>query len=83
MQLAYGMGWLIYDYRGKKLISHGGMIDGFRVQITFLPDEDLGVAVLCNLHETRMTQALTNSLVDLYTRAECEGLERLLPESAG
>ena len=60
------MGWLVYDYRGKKVISHGGMIDGFRVQITFLPDEDLGVAVLCNLHETRMTQALTNSLIDLY-----------------
>jgi CubicO group peptidase (beta-lactamase class C family) len=70
VQLAYGMGWLIYDYRGKKVISHGGMIDGFRVQITFLPDDDLGVAILCNLHETKMTNALTNALVDLYTGLE-------------
>lgn len=67
VQLSYGLAWLVYDYRGKKVVSHGGMIDGFRIQITFLPDEDLGVAVLCNLHDTRMTQALTNTLVDLYT----------------
>jgi CubicO group peptidase (beta-lactamase class C family) len=70
VQLTYGLAWLIYDYRGKKMVSHGGMIDGFRVQITFLPDEDLGVAVLCNLHDTRMTQSLTNSLVDLIAGLE-------------
>jgi CubicO group peptidase (beta-lactamase class C family) len=72
VQLAYGLAWLVYDYRGKKVVSHGGMIDGFRVQITFLPDEDLGVAVLCNLHETRMTQALTSSLVDLFSGLEAK-----------
>jgi CubicO group peptidase (beta-lactamase class C family) len=66
VQLTYAMGWLVYDYRGKKVLSHGGMIDGFRVQLTFLPDENLGFAVLCNLHDTRMTAALTNSLIDLY-----------------
>ncbi len=65
-QLSYGMGWLIQDYRGKKVLSHGGMIDGFRVQLTFLPDENLGFAVLANLHDTRMNAALTNSLIDLY-----------------
>lgn len=66
VQLAYAMGWLAYDYRGKRVISHGGLVDGFRVQITFLPDDDLGVAVLCNLHETRMTLAITNGLIDHY-----------------
>ena len=66
VQLTYAMGWLSYDYRGKRVISHGGMIDGFRVQLTFLPDDDLGFAVLANLHDTRMTLALTNSLIDLY-----------------
>jgi len=42
------------------------MIDGFRVQITMLPNENLGIAVLANLQETRMNAALTNSLIDLY-----------------
>lgn len=66
VQLTYAMGWIVYDYRGKKVLSHGGIIDGFRVQLTFLPEEGAGFAVLCNLHETRMTAALTNSLIDLY-----------------
>jgi CubicO group peptidase (beta-lactamase class C family) len=66
VQLSYCLAWLVYDHRGKKVISHGGMIDGFRVQITMLPDENLGIAVLANLGETRMNAALTNSLIDLY-----------------
>lgn len=65
-QLSYCMGWLCYDHRGKKVLSHGGMIDGFRVQVTLLPGENLGVAVQANLQETRMNAAVTNALVDLY-----------------
>jgi len=66
VQLSYALGWLVYDHRGKKVISHGGMIDGFRVQITMLPGENLGIAVLANMQETRLNAALTNSLIDLY-----------------
>lgn len=65
-QLSYGMGWVVCDHRGKRVIAHGGMIDGFRAQITMLPEERLGIAVLNNLHETRMNQAATNTLIDLY-----------------
>jgi CubicO group peptidase (beta-lactamase class C family) len=69
-QLSYCMGWLCYDHRGKKVLSHGGMIDGFRVQVTLVPGENLGVAVLANLQETRMNAAVTNSLIDLYCGLE-------------
>jgi CubicO group peptidase (beta-lactamase class C family) len=72
VQLAYAMGWIVYDYRGKKVVSHGGMIDGFRVQLTFMPDDNLGFAVMCNLHDTRMTLALTNTLIDLYCGLEAK-----------
>jgi CubicO group peptidase (beta-lactamase class C family) len=69
-QLSYGLGWVVQDHRGKKLVLHGGQIDGFRVQITLLPDEKLGFVLLNNLHETRMNQAVTNSLIDLYCGLE-------------
>lgn len=65
-QLSYGLGWVVGDHRGKLVVAHGGQIDGFRVQITFLPEEKIGFAVLNNLHETRMNQAITNGLIDLY-----------------
>ncbi|HEY3789657.1 MAG TPA: serine hydrolase [Urbifossiella sp.] len=66
VQLSYGLGWVVADHRGKRVIAHGGQIDGIRVQITLLPDEKLGFAILNNLHETRMNQAVTNTLIDLY-----------------
>jgi hypothetical protein len=48
------------------VLGHGGLIDGFRIQITLVPDKDLGFAVLTNLHDTRMPMAVTNTLIDLY-----------------
>jgi CubicO group peptidase (beta-lactamase class C family) len=66
VQVSRGLGWIVSDHRGKKVVLHGGMYDGFRVQVTLLPDEKLGIAVLCNLHDTRFNAALTNSLIDLY-----------------
>ena len=63
-QVSYGMGWLIYDYRGKRVVAHGGMIDGFRTQITLLPEEKIGIAIVNNLHESKLNLALTLSIVD-------------------
>jgi len=65
-KLQYGLGWVLLDHRGKRVCTHGGQIDGFRVQVTLLPEEKLGFAILNNLHETRMNQALTNTLIDRY-----------------
>ncbi len=63
-QMSYGMAWVVHDYRGEQVLSHGGVIDGIRVQLTLVPKKKIGIAVLCNLHRTYMTQALTNSLLD-------------------
>lgn len=66
VQMTYAMGWVVNDYRGLKVIAHGGLIDGFRIQITLVPEKELGFAVLTNLHDTRMPMAATNTLIDLY-----------------
>ena len=68
--MSYGMGWTVQDYRGRLLVSHAGILDGFRAHFTLLPDglrEGWGLAVLSNLHATRMNMALSNTLVDLLT----------------
>ena len=64
--MSYAMGWVVNDYRGLKVVGHGGLIDGFRIQITLVPDKDLGFVVLTNLHDSRMPMAVTNALIDLY-----------------
>jgi CubicO group peptidase (beta-lactamase class C family) len=45
----YGFGWSVGDYRGHKLIGHGGGIHGFTTDIARFVDDKLTVIVLTNL----------------------------------
>ena len=69
--LTYGFGWIVQDYRGHKLVSHGGNIDGMSALISFLPKSDLGIVVLTNLNGTQAPQAVTLEVIDRFL-----GLER-------
>ena len=51
-EASYGMGFFIYAYRGHKHVSHGGNLDGFSLQLSFLPGDGIGVVVLTNLDGT-------------------------------
>jgi beta-lactamase class C len=44
----YSLGWRIYNYHGRQILYHGGYIRGYRAEIAFCPDEDLGIAFLQN-----------------------------------
>jgi len=46
---SYGLGLSITTYRGRKLVQHGGGIDGFISQMAWMPKERIGVVVLTNL----------------------------------
>jgi hypothetical protein len=74
------MGWVVHDYRGRLLLAHAGLIDGFRAQITLVPRERLGIVVLANLDQTRMNMALTNSLLDLLLGLPRKNWNQLLGE---
>ncbi|HKQ78155.1 MAG TPA: serine hydrolase [Blastocatellia bacterium] len=64
-QLSYGLGWFINDYRGHKLVMHGGTIDGFRASVMLVPKSKVGVAVVANLAGTQMPEATCYNIVDL------------------
>lgn len=64
MQMSYGLGWSVWDYRGRLVVSHGGETDGFTAQVALLPRERLGVVILSNASPTWLPQALRNSLFD-------------------
>jgi CubicO group peptidase (beta-lactamase class C family) len=49
----YGLGLGVTTYRGHKLVSHGGAIDGFTAQLALLPMDNLGVIVLANLNSDK------------------------------
>ena len=48
MLAGYGLGWFVGEYRGQRVLSHGGTAFGFTAEIAFLPEADLGFVVLTN-----------------------------------
>jgi CubicO group peptidase (beta-lactamase class C family) len=44
----YGYGWVFQDFRGYKIIGHGGGLHGFQSALGRQPDQKITVTVLCN-----------------------------------
>jgi CubicO group peptidase (beta-lactamase class C family) len=69
---AYGLGWFLGQYRGHRLLEHGGGIDGFLTECMLLPDDGIGVAVMTNTTSSAMTPVVAYRILD-----ELLGLEPL------
>ena len=61
---AYGLGWLIGQYRGHRLAEHGGGIDGFQTECMLLPDDGIGVAVMTNTSSSAMAPVVAYRVLD-------------------
>lgn len=44
----FGLGFLAGDYRGRRIISHGGAVYGYSTSLMMLPEEHLAAIVLAN-----------------------------------
>ncbi|MCM3901408.1 MAG: serine hydrolase [Pyrinomonadaceae bacterium] len=67
--LNYGLGWFLSDYSGRKLVEHGGAIDGMRAQVALIPEEKIGLVILTNLHGTALPVALMYRTFDAFLGA--------------
>jgi CubicO group peptidase (beta-lactamase class C family) len=63
---AYGLGWSLRDYKGRKLVSHGGALTGMLSMTMMVPDERLGVVVLTNQEEGGAMSAIVFHILDHY-----------------
>jgi CubicO group peptidase (beta-lactamase class C family) len=64
--MAYALGWVLEDYRGRLIIWHNGGIDGMLSHQGFLPEENLGIVVLTNSDQNRLDAALFYRIVDSF-----------------
>lgn len=64
----YGLGWSISDYHGRKVISHGGGLDGMTSRVALMPEENLGLVVLTN-SESSLSTVISNKIFDVFLNA--------------
>lgn len=82
--LTYGLGLVIEDYHGHKVVMHDGDIDGMASAVGLIPDLHLGVVVLTNMDHADARNALLYHIFDRYLGLPPQGAEqRLLGMAAG
>jgi CubicO group peptidase (beta-lactamase class C family) len=65
-QASYGLGWVVEQYKGLRLIDHGGNTQGFTADLAFLPESNLGIVVLVNAaHSNNFNEAVRFRLLEL------------------
>jgi CubicO group peptidase (beta-lactamase class C family) len=62
----YGLGWLLQEYSGRRVISHTGGVNGFVTSVTLIPEESLGIIVLTNTDANSFYEALKWEIMDAY-----------------
>jgi CubicO group peptidase (beta-lactamase class C family) len=61
--LGSGLGWQIQDYRGCKIVSHGG---AWGAMVAMMPEQQAGVVVLSNLDLEYLASLLMYDIFDAY-----------------
>lgn len=63
---AYALGWNVRDYRGTKIVTHGGAVLGFQSVVTLIPSKNIGFAIELNSEDGEIALGLMYELLDHY-----------------
>lgn len=74
----YALGWRVYDYDGRRVIGHGGMVRGYRSFIMFDPELKTGVAAMWNSN-VKSPNGIQFEVMDMVYGYERRDWMRLLP----
>lgn len=65
----YALGWTVTDYRGHKIVTHGGGVYGGISTVVMIPDMGVGITVLTNAEEHYAAKAIAYRVLDHYLGA--------------
>lgn len=59
----YGYGFAVGEYKGNRIVSHGGAISGFLSDEAFIPEKDIYIVVLSNQASAKNPSEVTRAAV--------------------
>ena len=66
---AYALGWDVTDYRGVKIIEHGGAVFGVQTLVVLIPDRQVGFSLQINSEDGVVLKGMAYELLDHYLDA--------------
>ncbi|RYF88078.1 MAG: serine hydrolase [Chitinophagaceae bacterium] len=76
---AYGLGWDLFDYHGRKVVNHSGGLEGMISQVVMVPEEKLGFVVLTNT-DNSLPYALMYEITDRFLGEDGRDWSKVLLE---
>lgn len=64
----YALGWNVFDYQGRKIVTHSGGLDGMLSRTVLIPEENTGFVILTN-GESAAFNIMFNKMLDSFTGA--------------
>ena len=62
----YALGWNVQDYRGVKVVQHGGAVFGVLAFVVLVPERNLGISLQINSEDVEVMRGLGYELLDHY-----------------
>jgi len=66
MFYTYALGWDVQDYRGAKIVWHGGAVFGFLTAVVLIPEKQVGFSIEINSEDGEIIRGLMYELLDHY-----------------
>ncbi len=77
---AYGLGWSLMDYRGRKVVSHNGGYDGMISQTVIIPEENIGFVIVTNANSSLYYPMMYKTLDVLLNNPEVKDWSKMILE---
>lgn len=71
-KLDYALGLVVGEYRGLRIVEHGGSLGGYRADLLRFPDQRFSVIILSNLSSFNPSR-LARQVADIYLTDEFKG----------
>ena len=62
----YAIGWRVFNYKGLRAVHHGGGVRGYRSEMVFVPDANIGMVMLLNA-ESNLANDVVPAFLDHLT----------------
>jgi CubicO group peptidase (beta-lactamase class C family) len=62
----YALGWTVQDYKGARIVTHGGAVFGFQANVVLIPEKNVGFTMLINSEDGEVLRGLMYQLLDHY-----------------
>lgn len=74
----YALGWRVYQFGQEQLVYHGGWVQGFRAELAYSKDRELGLVILLNAESNVVAELSTYFWSTMFTAMQQQDKKALM-----